>query len=57
MGLEVVSAFFPRGLSEALATRADKVVYFDEKFLSDIFIGNQSSASSNSDEPQPKSYE
>ena len=42
MGLEVVSAFFPRGMSEQLATRADKVVYFDEKTLSDIFIGNQS---------------
>ncbi|MCB2199370.1 NYN domain-containing protein [bacterium] len=52
MGLEVVSAFFPRGMSEQLATRADKVVYFDEKTLSDIFIGNQNSEDED-DEQQP----
>ncbi len=39
MGLIVCSAFFPRGLSEALATRADKVFYFNEDVLKDIFIG------------------
>lgn len=43
MGIEVVSAFFARGLSEALATRADRVIHFSEDNLSDIFIGNQSS--------------
>lgn len=41
MGLEVVSAFFPRGLSESLATRADKVFYLNEESLEEIFIGNQ----------------
>ncbi len=41
MGLEVVSAFFPRGLSESLATRADKVFYLNEDSLEEIFIGNQ----------------
>ena len=43
MGLEVVSAFFPRGLSESLATRADKVFYLNEESLEEIFIGNQQS--------------
>ncbi|MDP8206462.1 MAG: NYN domain-containing protein [Candidatus Electryonea clarkiae] len=38
MGIVVCSAFFPRGLSESLATRADKVFYFDEVLLKDIFI-------------------
>jgi len=41
MGLEVISAFFPRGLSESLATRADKVYYLNEETLEEIFIGNQ----------------
>jgi uncharacterized LabA/DUF88 family protein len=41
MGLEVISAFFPRGLSESLATRADKVFYLNEESLEEIFIGNQ----------------
>jgi uncharacterized LabA/DUF88 family protein len=41
MGLEVVSAFFPRGLSEQLATKADRVIYFNEEMLNEIFIGNQ----------------
>jgi uncharacterized LabA/DUF88 family protein len=41
MGLEVVSAFFPRGLSESLATRADKVHYLNEEVLEEVFIGNQ----------------
>ncbi len=40
MGMIVCSAFFPRGLSEALATRADKVFYFNDEMLHDIFIGN-----------------
>lgn len=48
MGLVVCSAFFPRGLSEALATKADKVFYFSEDMLADIFIGNQNQ--SNDDE-------
>jgi uncharacterized LabA/DUF88 family protein len=41
MGLEVVSAFFPRGLSEQLATKADRVIYFNEEMLNEIFIGKQ----------------
>ncbi|GBE30399.1 NYN domain protein [bacterium BMS3Bbin04] len=41
MGLEVVSAFFPRGLSEQLATHADRVIYFNEEMLNEIFIGKK----------------
>ena len=48
MGIIVCSAFFPRGLSEALATRADKVFYFNEETLHDIFIGGDD------DEKQPQ---
>lgn len=40
MGIVVCSAFFQRGLSEALSSRADRVLYFDEKILNDIFISN-----------------
>ncbi len=40
LGMEVCSGFFPRGLSEALATRADQVFYFNEDTLKDIFIGD-----------------
>ncbi len=43
MGLEVDTAFFPRGLSESLATRADKVFHLSEEILEDIFIGNHES--------------
>lgn len=46
MGLEVISAFFPRGLSEALATKADRVLYFNEEMLDDIFISSQNSEAS-----------
>lgn len=53
MGLEVVSAFFPRGLSEALATKADRVIYLNEEKLDDIFIGNQEPK----DERQPSSFD
>ncbi len=38
MGMIICCAFFPRGLSEALATRADKVFYFNDDMLNDIFI-------------------
>ncbi len=57
MGLVVCSAFFPRGLSDSLATRADQVFYLNEESLSDIFIGNQteeSDSDSDSDIDNPK---
>jgi len=40
MGMIICSAFFTRGLSEALATRADKVIYFKEDLLNKIFISS-----------------
>ncbi len=67
MGLEVVSAFFPRGLSESLATSADKVFYFNEDMLRRIFIGygedgvpaeeGAAPAPAPEEDPQPTEYE
>jgi len=57
MGIEVVCAFFPRGLSESLATTADKVIYFSEDMLKQIFIGTDDEKQPEStDEKQPNHY-